>query len=910
MRLLAALVRWELRLQLRSLRPRAAVLVYLALASAPSVMFFFLSRHYTFGPASFLHNLLAVQPFLTVLLAVLVTGHRSAADAWGEMWPVLASARVGNAGYLLGRWIALLVLIVPVTVLPMAIAAGASVAAGGESYDPASWIWPWALEILPVAVVASALWLGSVTILGSELAALGVTVVGSGIALHFLNEVLFRWHLHVEGAVTMGSYTSFGRWMAMMGYLAGRERDIYAGNFAASEAPFDPWQTFMDLLPQSVVASAAAALALGLAVAFVHRTRRDLKPRPIRPGHPLRTYLQLVVRMREQLAPAAALGRTDRLLMVCGVAVLAGCLGFSVERQLHFQELASKRYQVEGEDPVAPMPPDVKPVSWWIRAQVETSGALVAEVRSSLANEGTEPHGQLGFALDEHLEVEQLDVAGRQAVSERHWDRVLVRLDPPLEPAETVELRWRISGTPGEIEFPFWHRSGDSFVAKVEKFRGAVFPRDLTDLSQSRFVRAVSSRRVGLEAAHLAPVPRYAAWTLTPPSDDLRTGRQVPEETVLHEMELELELEAPPQLFLADVRGQASRVEEGRSRLRSRCRTVLSEYAIFGGPLRVVEGDGATFAALPVHQELAASYRESLGTAARLSDKAWPGLPGFEGLVAVERIRPIDTSGRWWKWGGFELRGRLLLVQEKALGMGHLPEAENLVADLLTRDLVARRSIDTTQDFFFYRVFRSLMLRRMGVSQQQDATLAAAPPWIRSVLEKPLLEADASNGLLWNRRLPAVLIDLESRVGSRQLFDGIEAFLNASGGEPGTIEELIATLEEASGVELDRFLQDFILGVAVPELELAGVEATRVSNGFRVNGRVRNTGTGEVVCPVLVKTEVGTVAIRVTVGSESDTAFDVRTTTRPHTLLLDPEGTCHRLVTPARVTVESADLMG
>ena len=72
---------------------------------------------------------------------------------------------------------------------------------------------------------------------------------------------------------------------------------------------------------------------------------------------------------------------------------------------------------------------------------------------------------------------------------------------------------------------------------------------------------------------------------------------------------------------------------------------------------------------------------------------------------------------------------------------------------------------------------------------------------------------------------------------------------------------------------------------------------------------LRNVGTGEVVCPVFVKSNTGTVKVLVTVGSESGTRFTASTKSRPHTVLLDPDGTCHRELPAAGIAGERVDLL-
>lgn len=904
MRRFVALLRWELRLQLRAPRTRAAIGIYVALCALPEVVW--LQAHDAQGSATLLAALLGVQPFLTLVLTALVAGHRSGAAAWPETWPVLASASLGNAGYLLGRWLSVVAIVLPVTAVPMVAGVGIAAAAGYPWQDGAVWAWvgSWALRVVPLVFVAGAMWLGMVTILGSELAALAATVVGVSLALAALNEVLLHFRLLVEASPTLGASADFARAIFRITHRG----DAEAAGLPATEAPFDARAVAEWTAPRLLVGAALAALVLGLAVAYVRRTRRDLAPRPVRPDHPLRTYLLLFLRLRDHLAPSAALSRSDLLAMGCGVLLLAAGLGLDVGRQRHYQRLAGVRYATEKGDPFAPLAREVVPRSWSIRGAVELSGAVALEVSSTLHNQGGEPRTRLAFTLNENLEVAAVEAPGRRTHVERAWNRLRLTLEPPLAADESLEIRWQLRGTPAEIELPLWGYRGDTFVTQMDRFRQARFVRELSDLSKSRPIRAASPRRVGLEAASLAPVPRYTPWTLELVDRGSGSWPEVPREIVVPEAEVSIELAAPSRVFLADVCGHSSRAEGSRSVLRGRCRTPLAEYGVVGGRLAVQEMGIVVLATLESHRPLVASLGETLARAARLSEKAWPGMKGFGGLVVVEWLpyfkKRLDTS-RWF-WGQYLLRGRLLLVHEGSylFPMG----GERLVADLMTRDLIARRPIAPGQELFFRRAFAALMLRRMGLARQQDAVVASAP-WLDLQLATPLLEGPEHSLALWVHRLPAVLADLEARLGSQQLFDGFEKFLSR-GGEAGTVEELLAVLEEEAGVSLERFYRDFIAGSAVPRLTLESVESRREERGYRVTGQVKNSGTGEVICPVLVKTETGAIRVMVTVDSASAAPFDVRTTSRPHTVELDPGGTCHRLVTRTREAAEKVDLLG
>lgn len=913
MRTFVAILTWEAKLQALSLRSRVAAAGYVTLCAVPPATVLYLSRLHPFSQATYLQHLSAVQPFLTVVMVALVAGSRSSIDEQPRTVSVLGSASVSDAGYLLRRSAAVTLLTLAWSVVPLAVAAGLAVA-GKARPVLETWSWTWAIDVAPVVVVASALWLGTVTILGSELAALGLLTIGIASLVEALNAAVLRhFQMRIEGIFDWAGFHAFGSWIAMWQFLIRPERLEFLPNLTGTEAPYDPWGGLLELWPRLVLPLGLAVLALGLGAGYVRRTRRDLKPHPVRSDHPARGFLERFNRMRQRLAPGGGLAPGDRLVMAAGVVLLLGAFAAFVARYERYQRIAEERYAVEMEDPIPPTSRDLVPASWRIRGSLTLDGRVETEVTARMTNRGEEPADRLAFSLDEKLALLGTEVTGRRFESRRLWDRLELRLEPPLGPGEGLELRFRLAGTPGEVDFPLWGRHNYSFATCMKSFLAGRFARDFSDLSRSVLRRAASRRRVALMASHLAPVPRYTSFTLTPYQSISGSGREVPPERFHRDVDLEVDLAVPGSFFLADVCAHTSVFEGTAGRLRGRCRTELARYAVEGGQLTPLRSGQAVVAVLDVHRQAAGSLSEALAETARLSDRAWPGLPGLDSVVVLEEL-PASEEGpglrRFYAYGdpGFALHGRLLTISEVAFASDQMPEPSKLVASVLGRDLMARRLFADHDRHLYQRFFAALMLRRMGLSKR-DARVSG-PPWLKSSLKTPILEARDtpwSNPL--NVRLPAVVAALEGRIGSPRLFDALEAFLAVPSEQGARFKDLFTFLEERTGVALGRFFDDFVAGGALPELELDDVHVEDRGTFFEVRGRVRNTGTGEVVCPVLVKAEVGAGSALVTVGSESEATFAIRTAMRPNVAVLDPEGTCHRLVGPNSAAAESVDLL-
>ena len=932
MKLLLAMIRYEVLLQLRSVRFRVAAVCYAVICALPSGLMYFSVRHQStevLGSAAYLSQLLQVQPYLTLLMVVLIAGNRSDVRALEESWAVLAASPVSNAGFILRRALALLALILPLTLVPPAVAALVARAAGNTSFDVATWIGTWALWILPMAVFLTCYWLAWVTVTGGELAALIVTFIGLPLAVSAANQILFRFHLTLSGYLDWFSYRSLFYWIHFTLQGPGALRRNFHPGHAATEAPFDPPAAAAWLLPLGALIAGFAALGLGLAVAFARRTRRDLRPRPVPPEHQLRTFLEKLNRWRERYAPDGGLGLPERLALAAGVVALGLAVAGLLGRQLTFQRLAAERYRAETTQVFAPLPAEVRPTTWKLGGRIDGDGAVEVQAAGRFENRGSEPVETLAFSLNRELEIERLEAPRYRVEVTRAWDRLQLRLDPALAAGDALDLELSLSGVPAAVDFVFgrWRRP---FPVSYERVMHARFPREVSNLASSWVRRAASPRRVLLRAMDLGPVPRYTPWTLTRPGESRGEGhepsdygREVPIEAARIVVELELDFETPGGWFLADTCGHVSRGQSGPSRLAGSCRTSLSELMIAGGRLVTVDSarqgvaGEVTVAALPAHVRLAEQKLRSLGRVASLSDRAWPGMPGLEGVVAVEWPPEfhVDLSREMTRWSYYEphlpeLFGRLMLVPEMSLVDGEPFAVEDLVAQLLSRDLLERRQPVPDQELLFQHLFRVLMVRRMGLDGDRGATVSGKP-WVRQALAVPILMAK-SHHFVWRLRLPAVLAEIEGRVGGDNLYTAIESFL-ASGGEgeePATVEGLLAEIEAVSGVSLERTYRDHFQGSALPMLRLEQVASRRQGDGWVVDGRVRNTGTGQSICPVIVKTEIGERTLTVTVDSESASPFAVRVEHRPHTVLLDPEKSCYRFLLKTSPTLERANLLG
>ena len=934
MRSLVAMLRYEALLQWRTGRFRLAVVLYVVLCAVPPLLVAFLLRHQsveTLGAASYLAQTLAVQPFLTTMFVALVAGNRSSLQAMSEAWPVLSGASMSSTGFVARRWLALLTLILPITLIPLLVTFAAAMAGGVAVFEARFWVTFWMVLVLPLAILISAYWLGAVMVFGGELGALLFSLLALPLSRELINQLLIRFRLTLEPLSDWTGYQSFARWVYLTSAsLKNRAGDRQDFSLVATEAPIDTAYLTGWLLPRAILFSGISLCVLGFAVAFLRRTRRDLPPRVVSPQHQLRTLLEMLNRQRERYAPDGGLGRRERLAVLLGVLALGTGLTAALGLQRHYQGLAGERYKAEMEADYEPLPLHVETLAWKVSGRFSSDGRAALQALGRLVNRGDEPQSSLVFSLNPSLAVETVTADSRSISQERSWDRIRLTLEPPLAAGEAMDLHFQLAGVPRDIRF-FPRRSDYPYVMLYENVQRTPFPADMWDLARSPRRRAATQRRVSLAAVDLAPSPRYTPWTLTRPEDEGNWdsgaglfGRRVPPEIQRQPVDIEIDLKVPPRWFLADTCGNVSRTEGGLGHLSGSCRSSLLEYRVLGGPL-VAFGSGrdssgpavapsaegeVVFAALPAHRQQAEAYRESLALVAALSDRAWPGMQGLDGLVALEWPPPaslnLKRGMRRWSSSEPELVGRLLKIPEHLLVSREAPPPERLVAMLLSRDLRARRQVVEGQEPLFSSLYSSLMLRRMGLAKK-GATVSG-PGWMRPGLRVAILEAEPNYGYTWNHRLPAVLVEVESRVGRDPLYAGVESFLSVESGEPGSIEELFAELEMRTGVSLARMYKDHFVGRALPMLRLVDISSVRENGVWRVAGALRNTGTGQSVCPIVVKTEVAERVIRVTVDSEAESPFSLFVSSRPHTILLDPDRTCYRWQTKTSAALERISL--
>ncbi|HEV2721001.1 MAG TPA: hypothetical protein VG323_13345 [Thermoanaerobaculia bacterium] len=856
----------ELVTQRRSGRFRALAFLYVALASLPAIAVFAVSARakIVIGSATYAAVTGAVQPLLTALLAAAIAIDAFTRERDEGSFAVLAVAPLSSAGYLARRWLAVVAVCLPLTLLPPLIAAALAARAQHTAPLASAFAATWLLDVVPPLLVASALAIALGTIAGRTVVAIVFAALLLTFGLEMANDLFAYRHHHFDGPAEL-----FGMrpmlWMQMRWALRG-----WWSPPLPSEAAHPFLAHMRNALPRAATGAALAAIALGIAAHMLRRSRRDLRPWRIPAGHRFRSFLRFFNSIREEYAPDAGASRADWLALAAGIAVAAGAVMLLLHQESAFAMLAKQRYTSETEAPSPPTPATIVPLSLRIDARVETNGRVAAHSSLTIRNDGTRAESHLAFDMNPGLAL--LRIGGARA--QRLWQRIDAELEPPLAPKESRTLEIDAAGVPSTIDFAL-PGIGTGFAQHWHFYERAKRAVDLSDLTRSTIDPRVSEVRMQLDAADLAPVLRYADDAFSPPLD---VGVRVQH----------------PFAFAADACGSVA----AGAPLVSRCTMPLASYRIFGAPLRESAlGSSATLATIAAHETLARTHGPALAASIALA-RSWPGLELPPHVIFVER--PTEADDRHWRGAdGSDIaaRGALVFVPEPAFCRLEPLDGGAVAAALVSRTLAARRRVVPEQATFFASFFDLVAARRLGGRKGSAVVpgIGAAPD------TQPIVSMrERWWGALEAMRLGRVLADVEHRVGADHLAEGVNDFV-AAGPAPGTAKELIGDIGRRGGVDLDRVYRDYFESSALPQLTLANV----VFRGTVVTGELRNDGSGEALAPIVLRSAGGSQWRTLRVDGGQRVAFSFTADSEPRTLQLDPDKVCYRYA--AVGTVESVD---
>ncbi|HXI12400.1 MAG TPA: ABC transporter permease [Thermoanaerobaculia bacterium] len=884
MRLTRVLIRHEWLTQLGSLRFRIFSVVYVVLCCVPSVMIYLLrdrTAQWT-GPGTYAVLTANVQPLLTALFAAVVSVDAVSREREEGSFTVLSIAPYSNSGYMLRRWVAVMSVILPITMLPPLISFAIASKSTGQPLSVEPFYWPWLLQVATMTAVISALALAFGAIAGGAVKAAILCFILFNLLLGYGNDILLNGHRGLEGP---GEWfgTNDVQWaVSRLGWAVTRSLEFTS----ASDRPFDVAMAIHQMIPRSLLLVGFTFFFFGISVFFLRRTRRDIRGWRVAQDHPLRTFVAGVNRMREEYAPDPKVTFREWAVVTAGAVGLILTVRALLVRFDHYHSIAAARFAAE--ESGGPQPADVSivPVAWQARGRIASNSAIDLDVTAIIRNDGKKNQTHLAFTLNPALGAAVTTKGG--AKTSRSWDRLAVDLLQPLVPGEERALRFHISGRSVWHDLPTRHKS---FVDVYEVHRNSKDGWGLQDFSRTLTVPAVTRGRVSLQAEDLFPVLRHTTWQLTPRAKrSTDPGRFVPLEAIFPMARIEVDLDVPEGVFLSDSCGALPRREAGRVRLRGACPMSLHHYRIAGGRLQPLRQDGAIVAMIPEHRTSTEAQLVSFSKALSMVTQAWPQIDP-RGTVFMEwSPGPAEGSfsGMWhspWDFSAVK-SGKLLLIPESTWTARAAVPADRLAALLISVELQRTRPIVPAESLLFMHFYRHVTLSRLGSAAQRELASSDTQPG--------LLSGAGWDWGLWEKVLPAVMMEIEQRIGSRNFIAALDEFISDRSGNPGTAKELLGRMTARSGVPLDRIYKDFFIEGAVPHLTLETVTVRRESGVWVVGGEVRNKGTGESFVPLVLECDGETMTTLVRVDSNTASSFTFRSPSAPQVLNLDPRGVSYR----------------
>jgi ABC-type transport system involved in multi-copper enzyme maturation permease subunit len=869
--LTGAFLAHEAKTQLRSARFRTMAGVYVVVSCVPAALVFFIARRadYAIGSAAYASLLEIVQPFLTMLFVGLISIDAVMRERDEGSFPVVSLAPVGAAGYLMRRWLAVVMMTLPLTLLPPIIAAVLSAVQRKQPPMFAAFAWGWALHVLPVAVIVSAFALAMGTITGSVIVALIVSFMLFTFGLEIANDLLAHMHRQFDGPdLLMPDRRKLQEleW-TVRGYYRAR---------LPTEAAYPLRESVEEMVPRGALFLGLGAFLLGISTLYLRRTRRDLRPWRTRADHPLRSFIATANRLRTEYSPDGSIAAAEWVAVAGGAAALIAVMLFLSRRAIAFEHFGTEKYKAYTQRDPLPMSADIAPALIRVRGALTRDGAAHVRAELALRNNGSVPVSHLGFALNPLMPVTGLRASAGRARIARVWERVGIDVDPPLAAGETRTLVFDLDGKPGDVWLPIWWSGG--FRSKWHRYITATNTVDLSDLSRSAFVRNIDEARVALSARDIVPVPRYSPWVIDKDTDTFAR------ETIEPAAEIDVELQQP----FGTVADSCGHVAVRAAALQIRCTMSLPSYRIAGGPLITTSvANGVTLAYIPAHEALARVQSAALASGVTRAEEAWPNLQLARPIVYVENpTRQGEDIADWREARRIGGSGTLQLIPENLFTRHEGIDGSVAAASLITNSLRTRRRVIPDQAGFFMRFYEMTVGRRLAPERSVRAVLPASGD-TAFIAHPPIVDYDAP-------RLPYIAAAIEARAGANHVVDGINDFV-AAGPRAGTARELFDDIGRRAGIDLTRMYEDFVEGMKTPKLTFEGVTFRRAGGAWEVRGVLRNDGTGESVCPIALRTAAGSQWQTLRADSGEKVPFVFTTTAAPHTLQLDPDRVCFRL---------------
>jgi hypothetical protein len=883
----------ECRIQLRSLKFQLLSVLYVILNSTLPIYVVINKKvmEFEFGPGAFAFLTSSTLPITTAFLAFVISVDGISRERDEGSYATLSTIPISNATYFLLRYFAILVTLLPLTLLPILFNVGIAMLYGLPFLIHDKFIALWVLLIVPIVVSFAA-------------AGIGIGTFSGGLMPSFFILVLFisgiyitgNWVLNIYGRAIPSLHDVFIPMDPNTLYLD-LKNPVNRGMVLAgiSDGVIDyrlalrSWWTV--LLPLFTV----TLLLIAPGMIYLRRSQSDIRPWSVSPTNPIRNFLNALNKWRQYYSPDPDLKNSEKIFaLLIFISPLALVWIFFV-KDAELRSLAKVRYETERSDGSPVTSPNILPVSYDIDGTISSTRQIDLRTKLKIRNAGTSNEDSFSFMLNPFLSVTSV-FANSKSISFTHkWDRLCFKLPEPLLAGQEIQIEFTYKGAPETFNFPVpQYDINDEPIPFLKGFRMVDSNSSIVDFSKTRIESSISSRRIFLKNEGLVPILRYTKW------DPNEKGEVLAEKTKSF-FNYKLHLTFPKGILAADSSGNLSHSMKGYSVLNSETVRPVTDVTVVGGPFMQIKSTlpvGAFFI-FPEHQLIFHNAKDTFREWANLTESEtlaqqnpvshavlieWPP----EQLPVVPFVQDVPLERKSIVDAFCETEGKILLLYEErpTTSNEHLPQfffaSSTLAAHTAQYRLVKPSEIDFFRRWFFWYYFMRFTRDRTRSSIVDDQNR------IEFLKQISLFDSEETYRYNLHFKTQRILLYLQMLIGERALHDGMREFLK-NRDSLGDSQQMFNTIGRFAGKDLSLFYSDFVAGKALPKIDLADASSEKDRDGWLVRFSVKNQGAGHVECPVEIQSASGTSQVIAVIGPKETRSLSALVDSKPLKIFLDPD---------------------
>ncbi|WP_026840874.1 M1 family metallopeptidase [Citrifermentans bremense] len=152
---------------------------------------------------------------------------------------------------------------------------------------------------------------------------------------------------------------------------------------------------------------------------------------------------------------------------------------------------------------------------------------------------------------------------------------------------------------------------------------------------------------------------------------------------------------------------------------------------------------------------------------------------------------------------------------------------------------------------------------------------------------------------------------IRSQIGDDAFFNALRAIARDRVYGSASWNDLVAAFSRSAGCDLSPWLAEWLSRPGGPRFSLSQVEKKRQGDGWLVTGTVyQSSHPFDVRLPLTLETESGVIESVVPVHDQNSVRFAIFTPVPPKRLLLDPEASIFRIISPAEIPATVNSIKG